>query len=338
MGSASLSLTLPTLLCVVAYFSVVDSTNCTVPSDCNNTNPCLNSTCNSNTCGIVAKCTPSADKCLATSCNSTSGGCIYTTKTCPPSNACLSYTCISSTGVCSAAGVVCNDNNTCTIDTCDNTLGCIFTPKVCNDGNPCTTDACNNGTCVSTTVCAAQDPVVCASIGYVFPTNATSNIQSQCLSQNGTCVKGTNFCCKFFSFCISYKVGNLTNAPSCAVCSFTTTPSQSAFTDYTQCISQNCSSCSASAPTCPLNFTTITPSVCVYLDATGTCGYSDPICRGIRFLHLLIFCEAQCSVPSDCNSTQLCSVGTQVTSGSNPICTNYGETCINIPDCMCCFG
>src|SRR5439155_769037 len=111
------------------------------PHSCNDSNPCTDDACSSQT------------------------GCVYTNNTapCDDSNFCTTgETC--SGGLCQGGiPVVCNDNNVCTTDSCDPRTGACTNPPApngtaCNDGNPCTVgDVCTNGVCGGSLVVAPAE-------------------------------------------------------------------------------------------------------------------------------------------------------------------------------------
>jgi len=162
---------------------------------------CFTYTCNIGTglCDKVSTCLPSADKCIAKTCDGTN--CITKPTICT-NTSCVTYSCLPATGLCVPTPKNCNDNNPCTVDTCG-PLGCVntaincnigtdpcltyfcdkvtgkcgTTPNKCDDGIACTDDVCTPGVgCASTPndiLCTNTDPCVNKSVCNVTAKGCT---------------------------------------------------------------------------------------------------------------------------------------------------------------------
>jgi hypothetical protein len=180
--------------CVAGFYCETASGQCIAQQQ---VGPCVsNATCTSGFCGIdgggnccTAQCAPATDPaCHPTSCDASSGACVY-----PAGIACGTITCVGdtlTTGACDATGsckltsascardLVCNDGGTTCLTTCAVKHDCV-TGFYCNGGicaaqqatGPCNTnDACTSAICgvsgtghCCTAACSTSDPTCGAS-------------------------------------------------------------------------------------------------------------------------------------------------------------------------------
>jgi len=130
---------------------------CTVPADCDDSDPCT------------------IDDCVG-------GTCSNTPIDCDDSDACTTDYC--SGGVCYNDPITCDDSDLCTIDTCDAGSGCVFTPIECDPGDVCVDGVCVPQVCDGDLVCeSGEDCNNCAS-------DCISGTGSGAVCGNGLCEAG----------------------------------------------------------------------------------------------------------------------------------------------------
>jgi hypothetical protein len=129
----------------------VDGTCVNTPIDCDDSDPCTTDYCSGGVCYNDPIDCDDSDPCTTDYC---SGGTCYNDPIdCDDGDACTTDYC--SGGTCYHDPITCDDGDLCTTDTCDPGTGCVFTPIDCPPGEVCVDGVCvpqvcnNNGTCES---------------------------------------------------------------------------------------------------------------------------------------------------------------------------------------------
>ena len=108
---------------------------------CDDGNPCTQDDCDPGAgCGYIEKNCDDANPYTVDTCD-VEGKCAHTPTPClDDGNKCTIEE--NRSGKCVSTSKVCADKDLCTTDTCDAAKGCVFSPVAIDDGDPCTTDSC----------------------------------------------------------------------------------------------------------------------------------------------------------------------------------------------------